>query len=403
MIRRIQVSNFRSLGENVSLELGPLTVLVGQNASGKSNVADVFQFVADTLRLGLERAVAERHGFGTICRSGGGKTRELSIRVDVKNEVGIGFWELVLGSADGGDGYRIVRERGQWDVAVPDALRKQSKKIVTKASKTVAQQNRHRYVEDADRSFECASGEWLHVRPKRRPPQKPSPTKTFLGSKDWRFDVLEEELQNIAIYRIFPDRLREAQRPDVADSMRTHGENWASVLRDLDKVTAGPDFLAAMGQIVGDVDDYRVSAVGGYLIPELRHIDAEGTQVWRGAVQESDGTLRIAGILTALLQPCHGFIGIEEPEQTIHPGALGVLFDYIREASTRSQILLTTHSSELLDRLDVDEIRVVERQHGVTTVSPVDETQRLLVKKRLATVGELVFSEGLRGQDGGHG
>jgi predicted ATPase len=404
MIRRIQVSNFRSLGENVSLDLGPLTVLVGQNASGKSNVADVLQFVADTLRLGLERAVAERHGFGTISRSGGDKTRDVSIRVDVENEQGTGFWELVLGSGEGGDGYRIVRERGQWDVAIPDALRKQLKRGAKNPAKTVAQQNRQRHIEDAERSFECATGEWLHLLPKRRAPPKLSPTKTFLGAEDWRFDVLEHELQNLAIYRIFPDRLREAQRPEFSYPMRTHGENWASVLRHLDKATAGPDFLAAMGQIVGDVDDYRVSAVGGYLIPEFRHIDANGTQVWRGAVQESDGTLRIAGILTALLQsPPLGLIGIEEPEQTIHPGALGVLFDYIREASTRSQILLTTHSSELLDRLDVDEIRVVERQRGVTTVSPVDETQRSLVKKRLATVGELVFGEGLRGQKGDHG
>ena len=252
-------------------------------------------------------------------------------------------------------------------------------------------------------SFERAEDKWIFLRPARRTRPKLSPQKTFLSTSGTRFLDLVEAFLNIAVYRIFPDRLREAQRPEFSDPMRTHGENWASVLRHLDKGTVGPDFLAAMGQIVGDIDDYRVSAVGGYLIPELRHIDAEGNQVWRGAVQESDGTLRIAGILTALLQPSLGFIGIEEPEQTIHPGALGVLFDCIREASTRSQILLTTHSSELLDRLDVDEIRVVERQRGVTTVSPVDETQRSLVKKRLATVGELVFSEGLRGQDGGHG
>ena len=401
MIRRIQVSNFRSLGENVTLELGPLTVLVGQNASGKSNVADVLQFVADTLRMGLERAVMERHGFGTICRSG---TDKLSIRVDVESDKGRGFWELVLGKDESGEGYRITRERGEWDENIPDSILAVLNEPTTDRDTFDAQAVAVANLANAYRSFKYENGKWIDLVPVRGPDPKLLSTATFLQLSDWRFARLAREMQDLAIYRIFPNRLREAQRPDLPEVMRTHGENWASVLRHMDKAKAGPDFLAALGHIVGDIDDYRVNAVGGYLIPELRHVDAKGNQVWRGAVQESDGTLRIAGILTALLQaPPLGLIGIEEPEQTIHPGALGVLFDYLREAATRSQILLTTHSSDFLDRLDIDEVRVVERRDGATTVSLVDETKRSLVKKRLATAGELVFSEGLRGRENAHG
>lgn len=93
-------------------------------------------------------------------------------------------------------------------------------------------------------------------------------------------------------------------------------------------------------------------------------------------------------------------VGFEEPELTVHPGAIGVLFDHFREASGRGQVLLTTHSSELLDLLDIDEVRVVARHDGATVVSRVDEAQRTLVKKRLATTSELVWSEGLRGATG---
>ncbi len=403
MIRRIQVSNFRSLGENVTLELGPLTVLVGQNASGKSNVADVLQFVADTLRLGLERAVMERHGFGTICRSG---TDKLSIRVDVESDKGRGFWELVLGKDESGEGYRITRERGEWEKVVSKFLKKRVKKKGTIAAQTVEQENRERLVNEAFHSFDIEDGNWRELRSIRNKKKKTLTLRTlntFLSTEDWRFEELAAELQDIAIYRISPDRLREAQRSDMPELMRTRGENWASVLRHMDKANAGSDFLAALGHIVGDIDDYRVNAVDGYLIPELRRVDAKGSQVWRGAVQESDGTLRIAGILTALLQaPPLGLIGVEEPEQTIHLAAIDVLVDYIREALIRSQVLLTTYSSALLDRLDIDDIRVVERRDRGTTVSLVDETQRSLVKKRLATVGELVFSEGLRGRENAH-
>jgi len=65
MIERIEVSNFRSIGPDQILELGPLTALVGTNASGKSSLLKAFTFMADTLRLGLEGAVDTAGGHGS--------------------------------------------------------------------------------------------------------------------------------------------------------------------------------------------------------------------------------------------------------------------------------------------------------------------------------------------------
>ena len=59
-------------------------------------------------------------------------------------------------------------------------------------------------------------------------------------------------------------------------------------------------------------------------------------------------------------------------------------------------MLLTTHCVELLERLDIDDIRVVERRNGVTTVAPVREDQRDAIKKRLMTIGDVVSMEGLQ-------
>lgn len=163
------------------------------------------------------------------------------------------------------------------------------------------------------------------------------------------------------------------------------------------------ELKTALGQITGDIDDIRVRHVGGYLITEFRHgvmIKPKGKSVrpkWFEAAQESDGTLRMAGIITALLQePPLTLIGVEEPELTIHPGAIPLLYDYLKEASTKSQVLLTTHSPELLSLLDADDVRVVERRDGVTTVTMMDEPQREAVSERLLTLGELMRMEGLR-------
>jgi hypothetical protein len=168
--------------------------------------------------------------------------------------------------------------------------------------------------------------------------------------------------------------------------MTSVGDTWASTLKAIDRSTRGPELIAALGRITGDIDDYRVTQAGGFLIPEFRHGIAgpEERERWLGATQESDGTLRIAAILTALFQePAPSLIGIEEPELSVHPGALPILFDFLNEASRRSQILFTTHSPDLLDRVPNHQIRVVERHVDSTRVALVDEGRRDLVRKRL--------------------
>ena len=64
MITQLRVANFRSLGRDVAVDLDRLTVLVGINGAGKSNVADALRFVGEAVREGLEHAVASRQGFG---------------------------------------------------------------------------------------------------------------------------------------------------------------------------------------------------------------------------------------------------------------------------------------------------------------------------------------------------
>lgn len=154
-----------------------------------------------------------------------------------------------------------------------------------------------------------------------------------------------------------------------------------------------------MGKLTDDIEDLEIRSAGGYLIARFKHTEESKRGKWFDAAQESDGTLRVAGMLTALLQdPTLAVLGIEEPELTVHPGAIPLICDFIRQASKNSQIILTTHSPELLEHFDVDEIRVVERRQGETTVAPLDANQRELVRKHLLTLGEMLRTEGLKQQ-----
>jgi predicted ATPase len=111
------------------------------------------------------------------------------------------------------------------------------------------------------------------------------------------------------------------------------------------------------------------------------------------AISMSDGTLRALGILLAVYQASSpSLIAIEEPESTIHPAALEVLVDILFSGAACSQILLTTHSPELLDDKDISlsNILVVSFKHGQTEIHPIGELSRKAYLSHLATLGELL-------------
>jgi predicted ATPase len=118
----------------------------------------------------------------------------------------------------------------------------------------------------------------------------------------------------------------------------------------------------------------------------------------------SDGTLRALGLMTAVYQPqTPAVMAIEEPEATIHPGALGVILDVLRHASKRTQVIVITQSPEVLDAdwLEDRHIRIVNWQDGATRVSPLDVRSREALRQHLMTAGELLRSRALEGTPDG--
>ncbi len=116
------------------------------------------------------------------------------------------------------------------------------------------------------------------------------------------------------------------------------------------------------------------------------------------AASMSDGTLRAFGILVALFQTGNGnnlpvsLVGIEEPETALHPAAVAVLLDALEEASLTRQVLVTSHSADLLDnkRIDPDALLAVASNQGVTEVGPIDNASRRILRRHLYTAGEML-------------
>ena len=105
------------------------------------------------------------------------------------------------------------------------------------------------------------------------------------------------------------------------------------------------------------------------------------------------------GLLTAVYQqPPPSLIVLEEPEATIHPGALPAVLDLIRHACRFMQVVVTTHSPEALDAewIEGRHLRVVTWEEGATRVAPVAEGTREAIQEHLAGAGELLRSNALR-------
>jgi predicted ATPase len=376
MITDLLVSNYRSLGDDVFVKFADLTALVGPNGSGKSNVVDALRFVADAMHIGLAGAITNRNGITAVRRWSAGHPFNVSLRINLTTPGGGGASYAFELAGDRAEEYRIRFEEGSHEIGG----------------------QRHRYL--------LRDGQWLEGPSDLRPALTEQSLALPLVGGDRRFAPLLRSLQSVAIYAIFPDTLRAPQKYDARKPMDLHGSNWASILRDQDEATWKPELITALNRLTGDIDDVVIEQAAGLLVTRFRHRLGETrapattrrpkTKLF-DAAQESDGTLRFAGIVTALLQePPLPVVGVEEPELTVHPGAIPLLYDYLRQACKRSQVIVTTHSPELLDLLRPENVRVVVKQDGVTTVRRMADSQRQIVRDGLMTLGDVMRTEGLQ-------
>ncbi len=110
----------------------------------------------------------------------------------------------------------------------------------------------------------------------------------------------------------------------------------------------------------------------------------------------SDGTLRALGVLVALFQTGDEvdipLVGIEEPEVALHPAAVSVLLDALRHASRQTQVLVTSHSPDLLDNedIEIEQVLAVLSEGNITRIAPLDDASKKVLRERLYTAGELL-------------
>jgi predicted ATPase len=379
----MRIINYRSIA-NVELALESKTILVGPNGSGKSNLVDALSIVSEGLQTTLEHAIRVRGGIKEVRRRSGGHPTHFSISFEVVTEKSFhGLFAFRVGALENGD-FEIQRERS----AIGYHGLKRS-------------------------YYEVIRGQLVSSSPDVRVQSKIFPDRFFLTTLSAlaNFRELFDLLSRISTYNISPNVVRASQPPDSGEVLEREGRNISSVIRRLslhkkDSLARIQEYLR---RIVPGIDSVAYAALGQQGTLEFRQSVQGAREPWRFyASNMSDGTLRSLGVLTALLQTHESetrsppLIAIEEPESTIHPGAAAVIMDAISEAAQRKQVIVTTHSPDLLDHADLrtSEILNVVNEGGITYVYPIDDPAREILRERLVTPGDLLRNNQLTSTSG---
>jgi predicted ATPase len=368
-LTRLVLRNYKSIAA-CRLNLGALTFLVGPNGSGKSNCLDSLRFVAESLRTSLDHALRDRGTIKEVRRRSGGHPNDFAVRLDFRLPSGqFGHYGFQVGAKVGG-GFEVLWEdcQVQSQGALGEHFYRVEKGKVVKTSGRVVP------AAFLDRLFLVAASGLPEFRP------------------------VYEALSMMEIYNLNPKEIGAMQKPDAGQLLRRDGSNAPSVFQKLPQA-ARDGINSYLQRIVKGVGNPETKVLGAQETIEFRQAVKGQKHPWRFlAASMSDGTLRAFGVLLALFQRKRDLpegpllIGLEEPEMALHPAATGVLLAALREASSHVQILVTSHSPDLLDdpSIPTDSLLAVDNQEGMTLIAPVDEAGRSILKDRLFTAGELL-------------
>jgi len=394
VIRHLHVQNFKSL-RDLSLTLGASNVLVGPNMSGKSNILSVFRFLGH-----LVTPAPGVPGLAQAVNAFGGGFGELAWRGDDSNLVSIEVGGDLAGIEDGGSEmtwrYRIDILGNRHHPATPVTVQDERLRLTGPHTDVLLIERDPRTGQRVLRDREGNS--LSEISDGQR-------SALEFEIPHWDGAKLRTLFAVSRFYRLIPELMKRPSSSAAAPFLEEGGGNLAPWLltistryRDtFDKIQrAASSVLPDLTRIY----PYPTAQAQVFVASSERFLRSD-VPAW----QMSDGELCFIALLSLVFTP-QGLGAplycVEEPENHLHPRLLETLVEVLRQeqqaAGPRaSQVLATTHSPQLVDRIGLDDLVIVGKRDGATVCRRPENKQHLHELLEEAGLGELYFSGALGG------
>lgn len=414
LIEHIHVRNFKSIKE-ATLNLEPLTVIVGANAAGKSNIINVFRFISNIITVGIDNAIALQGGIPYLTNAclKKGTPIEISFTVNLSSEGWVrhsdikhlGFeierihYHFIIQPNLRGNGYHIYRDTLQFDFKCMkvNASAKKEDRYTDMSESLTFLFDRKTPESSVKVSFSFSDNSSFDNDTKEKIKQD---TSAFFFCK-----LANENKKELMLYRMalllppffsedslirifdFDPRVLKASSSMVSiRRLNEDGSNLALVLRGIlntkekrkKLTTLLNEFLPFVESIT--VENNLDKSVSYKLQEKYSNKSFHANFL-------SDGTVSVLAIIIALyFEAESNVIILEEPERNIHPKLLPDFLASAEDVSTEKQVIITTHNPELLKHSSISNVRLVTRDKtGFSIVSsPKDsETVQRFIKNDL--------------------
>jgi len=384
LLKRLRLRNFYSF-RDTAVELDKVNVLVGLNASGKSNFVKVLRLLRNHFTYGLpvpDESKPEEIPFGDIVYGFNiYETAECEASLELSGREVVYKLRLLRDryeervAADSEALYEFTAQVGQVGVAVSSTGRYRDGSGMFKPATSPGLRKVVAIFRDLEGGVNRVEG-YAPISPLSNPP----------GDADPSIHSVVEFFRGIGVFKFSPDSIRLRSSVSESPIVKFDGSNLARYLLHLylEKRRAFSMVEDVIRSFVPEVEE---------VIP---HIEGSEVEIWvrsrylRLPLRPSyisDGTLRLIA-LTVVLNAGFSLVAIEEPENHIHPYLLESLVDMARKS--RSQVVITTHSPHLLNFLKPEEVYVVARVNGESKIARLTDTSEFeIVKKYLEEGGTL--------------
>lgn len=392
MVSSIAIQGFKSFRNLNTFQLRPLNVLIGPNRSGKTNFLDFLHLLSEAGRQQLSPAISKRGGVVDVISWNGEQklTWGLGFEFDAEsapaNETGIYY---VAEIAKRHFSFFVSQENFKWTVRHPSTNYDQSQRELGIFASDSNGASAYDTLTQIGYKLDNSN---LIISQLRDPANFPISAK------------LRHELANITVHRFFdttPDApIRNTQPLGMLEAdlpptrLSQGGNNLTNVLYYMQNQPEYQDYyeeyLLTLQRAFPSLEDLVFPADLGQGKTILAWKDHEFPRRAITANLLSDGTLRFMCLLAALYDPNHpSLLCIDEPEVGLHPQLVRLLVSVLHEASERMQIIITTHSADLISYLqNAEDVVVVEAENGWSTLKRLEQ-EKLEHWLKVYSLGEL--------------